>query len=109
MDKDQKKINVKNKDKKKGNKEDILIFKIIALGDSDVGKTSIINRYITGNFTGNVCSTIGSNFSIKELLVNKSQKIKLKLIDTCGQEKYRSLSKSYLRNTDGVFFLFWTK
>ena len=49
---------------------------------------------------------MGVNFSYKKLIINKTQKITLKLIDTCGQEKYRSLSKAYFRNTDGVLFVF---
>ena len=40
------------------------------------------------------------------MIVNKKDKIKLKLIDTCGQEKYRSLTKSYIKNADAVLFVF---
>ena len=89
-----------------GKEEEEIIFKIITLGDSGVGKTSIINRYIIGNFIDNVTSTLGVNFSYKKLIINKNVKITLKLIDTCGQEKYRALSKSYFKNTDGVLFVF---
>jgi len=95
----------KNKDRNK-KREDIITFKIITLGDSGVGKTSIINRYISGKFDNNIFSTIGINFSLKKLVINKSQNIQLKIIDTCGQEKYRSLSKSYFRQTDGVLYVF---
>ena len=95
-----------NKENNKDPKEEEIIFKIITLGDSGVGKTSIINKYITGNYLDNVTSTLGVNFSYKKLIINKNVKITLKLIDTCGQEKYRSLSKAYFRNTDGVLFIF---
>jgi len=104
MDKDKNKRKKKSKNKEK--KEFEIIFNIITLGDSGVGKTSIINRYINGIFNDNNSSTVGINFSFKELFINKTQKIKLKLIDTCGQEKYRSLSKSYFKNTNGVLFVF---
>ena len=43
---------------------------------------------------------------IKKLYINQNQNIILKLIDTCGEEKYRSLSKSYFKNVDGVLFVF---
>jgi len=49
---------------------------------------------------------LGINFAYKELYINQTQKITLKLIDTCGQEKYRALSKSYFKNVDGVLFVF---
>ena len=103
-----------NKDKNKGQnkknnaneKEEEIIFKIITLGDSGVGKTSIINRYIKGKFSDNITSNLGVNFSYKNLTFNKTQKIMLKLYDTCGQEKYRASVKSYYKNADGVLFIF---
>ena len=87
-------------------KKDIITFKIMLLGDSGVGKASIINRYINNVFNDNISSTIGINFSYKEIFVNKKDKIGLKLIDTVGQEKYRALTKSYFRLADAVLFVF---
>ena len=116
MEKGKNKDKNKNKDNKKGNnkennnndleEDNEIIFKIITLGDTGVGKTSIINKYITDNYLDNVASTLGVNFSYKKFIINKTKKIMLKLIDTCGQEKYRSLSKSYFKNTDGVLYIF---
>ena len=84
----------------------IQIFKIITLGNAGVGKTSILKRYISGQFEENLCSTIGIEFSIKELTLKNGKSIKLKIIDTCGQEIYKSISKSYFKNSDAVFFVF---
>ena len=86
--------------------EENLIFKIIILGDSGVGKTSIIKRYVNNNFEDNISSSIGINFVIKDLFFNKKQKVSLKLMDTCGQEKYKSLTRSFLQNSDAVLFVF---
>jgi small GTP-binding protein len=97
--------NTKNKDKKKIKDVDFEEFRIITLGDSGVGKTSIIKRFCENKFDSNNASTIGMNFAFKELYVNKKM-VKLKLLDTCGQEKYRSLTKSYLKNVSAVFFVF---
>ena len=83
-----------------------MTFKIITLGDSGVGKTSIINRYIKNVFDDCITSTLGVSFAIKEVLVNKKEKVRLKLIDTCGQEKYQALTSSYLKNADAVLFIF---
>ena len=82
------------------------IFKIITLGNSGVGKTSILNRFISGKFVENTNSTIGIEFSMKQLTIKNNITITLKLVDTCGQEKYRSISKQYFRNCDAVFFVF---
>lgn len=86
--------------------EKVKEFKIITLGDSGVGKTSIIKRFCENRFDDNNQSTIGISFANKEIIVNKKDKIKLKLIDTCGQEKYRALSTVYFKNTDIVLFIF---
>ena len=83
-----------------------MIYQIITLGDSGVGKISIINRYVNDVFNENNVSTVGLNFVIKELFFNKKQKVSLKLMDTCGQEKYRSLTRSFLQNADAILFIF---
>ena len=85
---------------------DDLSFKIITIGDSGVGKTAIIKRYVYNCFDSGNLSTIGVNFSFKDIILKNNKRIKLKLIDTAGQEKYRSLSKSYFKNADGVLFVF---
>ena len=91
---------------KKKEEEDKITFKVITIGDSDVGKTSIIRRYIYNIFDENSMSTVGLNFSFKEIKLKNGMKVNLKLIDTAGQEKYKSLAKSYYKNCDGVLFVF---
>ena len=81
------------------------VFKIITIGDSGVGKTSIIRRYVFNNFEDNL-TTIGVNFTFKDTILKNGKVVKIKLIDTAGQEKYKSLSKSYFKNVDGVLFVF---
>ena len=83
-----------------------LTFKIITIGDPGVGKTSIIRRYLFNTFEHNNLSTIGVNFSFKDVTLKNGKVAKIKLIDTAGQEKYKSLSKSYFKNADGVLFVF---
>ena len=87
-------------------KKDIKTFTIALLGDSGVGKDTIINIYNDKQFDDNIASTLGMRFSYKEMIVNKKDKIILKLVDTVGQEKYRSLAKSYFKNIDAVLFVF---
>ena len=80
-------------------------FKIITLGNPGVGKTSIIQRFVCDDFNPDQLSTLGISYSFRVLNINKKN-IKLKLIDTGGQEKYRSLSISYFRHVDVVLFVF---
>ena len=90
--------------KKKKENEDVM--KVITLGESEVGKTSIIRRYIHNIFDESILSTIGLNFSYKEVKLKNGKNLKIKLIDTAGQEKYKALAKSYFKNVDGVLFVF---
>ena len=81
-------------------------FKIIAIGDSGVGKTSIFKRFAHNKFDEDTMSTIGLAFADKKLTLKSKEKVQLKLVDTGGQERYRSLAKSYYKNADGVLFVF---
>ena len=93
--------------KKKVRKSEVMTcFHVITLGDCFVGKTSIIRTLADENFNSGTFSTIGINFNIKEFTMDDDHTIGLKVIDTCGQEKFRSLSKSYFKNVDAVLFVF---
>ena len=86
-------------------KEEIKTFSIITLGECGVGKTAIIKRFVDDKFEDQE-STTGVNYSYKEMLINKKDKIILRLVDTTGQEKFRALTKSYFKNADAVLFVF---
>ena len=87
-------------------KAEDIIFKIITIGDSGVGKTSILKRYVYNSYNINSLATVGVNFSFKDIVLKNGTKVQLKLIDTAGQEKYKSLAKTYYKNTEGVLFVF---
>jgi small GTP-binding protein len=102
--------------KKKGNKknkkqedlddnENIYTYKIILIGDSYVGKTSLILRFCKDKFDESSLSTIGIDTQIKYLMQN-NKKIELQIWDTAGQEKFRSLAKSCCNQMQGVVFVF---
>ena len=88
------------------NYKNILECKIITLGEVGVGKTSIIRRFVDGVFKKDEISTLGIQFSWKNLELDGNRKIKLSLIDTSGQEKYRSLPPTYFKKVDVVLFVF---
>ena len=80
-------------------------FKILFLGSIGVGKTSIINRYIKDIFINDQKSTIGIDYKTKNVIYN-SKKIKLKIFDTSGQERFRTLTKNYYQNAHGIILVF---
>ena len=79
--------------------EDFITCKVVLLGESGVGKTSIIQRYISNSFNPGVASTGGANFTSKTMeFKEEKQTIKFEIWDTAGQEKYRSLAKVFYKN-----------
>lgn len=81
------------------------LFKIILIGDSGVGKTSLMKRYTDHVFTKSGSSTIGVDFKIKTVTLN-SKKIKLQIWDTAGQERFRAIVAHYYRGAHGIFLVF---
>lgn len=73
--------------------------RVVVIGDSSVGKTSILNKLAYNNFNQNELATIGSNY---QMYIQQIQdvKIELQIWDTAGQERFRSLSSIYFRNAD---------
>jgi small GTP-binding protein len=83
-----------------------IVFNLITLGDSGVGKTSLYRRFLYNLYDDNTISTIGLSFAFKEVILDNKKKVKLKLIDTGGQEKYRAIAKTYFKNAEGVLFVY---
>ena len=82
-----------------------ITIKLIILGDSGVGKSSIIQRYYSDSFNENLQMTLKANFLEKEIIIN-NQKINLELWDTAGQEKYRSLTQIFVKNSKIIIFTY---
>jgi small GTP-binding protein len=81
------------------------LFKLIIVGDSGVGKSSLLKRFIDGLFNSNYDLTIGVEFGAKIIDI-QDKKIKLQLWDTAGQESFRSLTKSYYRGSAGIILVY---
>ena len=81
------------------------IFKIILIGNSVVGKSSILQRYIQKVFQESFSSTIGVDFFMKSINIG-DKSIKLQLWDTAGTEKFRSITTGYYRGADAAFVVF---
>ena len=82
-----------------------ITFNIILLGDSAVGKTSIFRRFSRDKFSETSPSTVGCD-TIDYYIKYKNQKYKLIFRDPAGQEKYRSITKSFMKKADGVLFIY---
>ena len=80
-------------------------YKIVMLGDQNVGKTSIINRFKHNKFVGNIEPTLALDFQSKEIFIDNIN-VKLLLYDTAGQEKFRTLIPLYTREANIIFFIY---
>ena len=81
------------------------IFKIVIVGDSGVGKTNLITRYLKNDFKPETKATIGVEFSDKKYIY-KNKNIKIQIWDTAGQERYRSLTSMYYKGAKGAIFVY---
>jgi len=89
----------------KYHKEYDYLFKIILMGDSGVGKTSLISRYIDNEFIETFISTIGVDFKIRTVSI-EDKLVKLQIWDTAGQERFRSIMSSYYRGSHAIICVY---
>ena len=83
-----------------------LKLKLVLLGDSGVGKTNLISRYISNNFDENTRATIGVEFFCKNFRINKKRTIKVEIWDTAGQERYKAITSVYYKGAKGAFIVY---
>lgn len=82
-----------------------VIFKICILGDGGVGKTTLVNRYLTGVFKDHLKITIGVNFYVKKLEFN-DKIVTLQIWDFAGEDRFRFILPSYLLGAAGAVFMY---
>lgn len=87
------------------NREYDHLLKLLIIGDSGVGKSSLLLRFADNTFTGNYINTIGVDFKIRTLEVD-NQRVKLHIWDTAGQERFRTITSTYYRGTHGVIVVY---
>ena len=81
------------------------IIKILTLGATQVGKSSIVLRYSDNKYSNAFLSTIGVDSKSKTIVVN-GDSVKVTIWDTAGQEKYKNITKQYYCGADGVLLIF---
>ena len=87
------------------NKEYDLLFKLILIGDSCVGKSNILLKYLKNQFNENSKTTIGVEFGTKNIIIN-NKRIKIQIWDTAGQERYRSITSAYYKGAKGALIVY---
>ena len=87
------------------NNQNIPQIKLILLGDSGVGKSSIIKRYMEDSFEDNITSTLGSSF-LEKIVNVKGKKVKIEVWDTAGQEEFRSVTKIFVKNSKIIILVY---
>lgn len=81
-------------------------YKLIVIGDAQVGKSSLIARFVDGVFDETTQPTIGVDFKVKYVVTEDDKIIRLQIWDTAGQERFRSITSSYFRGANGVIVVF---
>jgi Ras-related protein Rab-5C len=89
-----------------GEENEFSTCKVVILGEPGVGKTSIISRYVTNQFSPVVISTTGASYSTKILKIDDENSIKFQIWDTAGQERFRSLAKIFYQNAVAVILVY---
>ena len=82
-----------------------IVLKILLFGDSDVDKTKFLNRYVGDCFNATHLQTIGVDFKTKTINM-KDMKICLQIWDTAGQDRFRTITQSYLRGAAGAILIY---
>lgn len=82
-----------------------LKVQLLMIGDSGVGKTSLIDRYSSNSFTTEHIASIGVDFKIRMITV-EGKKVKLQIWDTAGQERFRSITNSFYRRAEGILLVY---
>ncbi len=81
------------------------LFKILLIGDTAVGKSSLLVRFTEDIFTDTYMSTIGVDFKVRTIKLDEKT-IKLQIWDTAGQERFRNITSSYYRGANGVMIIY---
>ena len=83
-----------------------LVYKILLLGDSEVGKSCFLMRYSDDVFVDNYITTIGLDYKLKYIQLESGETIKVQLWDTAGQDRYRTIAKNYYKGSHGILLLY---
>ncbi|XP_026110254.1 ras-related protein Rab-19 isoform X1 [Carassius auratus] len=81
------------------------LFKIILIGDSNVGKTCVIHSFKSGLFSDSQHNTIGVDFTVRTIDID-GKRVKMQVWDTAGQERFRTITQSHYRSAHGAMIAY---
>ena len=82
------------------------LYKILLLGDSSVGKTCFLMRYVDNTFQEIHMSTIGLDYKLKTVQLEDGKMVKIQIWDTAGQDRFRSITKNYYKGAHGIVLIY---
>lgn len=82
-----------------------ILGKVLILGNSQVGKSSILNQFTEGSFSDSMPPTLGIDYKISQISVG-GETIKLQIWDTAGQEKFKSITENFYKGAQGIILVF---
>ena len=82
-----------------------MIFKIVLIGDTSVGKTNILSKYLTDEFDAKSKATVGVEFGVKNFKIENNI-VKVQIWDTAGEERYRSITNAYYKGAKGSLLVY---
>jgi Ras-related protein Rab-1A len=82
------------------------LFKLLIIGDSGVGKSSLMQRFADDAFQESYIATIGVDFKVRQIDVGDGRQAKLQVWDTAGQERFRTITSSYYRGAQGIIIAY---
>ena len=85
---------------------DELVYNVLLLGDSSVGKTCFLLRYCDKSFQEAHLSTIGLDYRLKSMTLQNDKNIKLQIWDTAGQDRFRAITKNYYKGANGIILIY---
>lgn len=81
-------------------------FKVILIGDRSVGKTSVIQRFVKNTFENNQIATVNMDLKTKTIAIDMTTSAELMIWDTCGEERFKALTKQYYTNANGIMLIY---
>lgn len=81
------------------------LVKLLLIGDSGVGKSSLLIKFTDDKFSGHITQTIGMDFKVK-MLELAGRRVKLQIWDTAGQERFHTITQQYYRNAMGIILVY---
>ena len=86
--------------------KDEFLYKILILGDTNVGKTGFLTRYIDNYFKEVILSASTMDYKLKSVQMEDGSTVKLQIWDTAGRERFRSVTKSFYKGAHGMILIF---